>query len=103
MAIVPLIVIPFLSNGTPVGDRLAIFDFSLSVDVFTHLHLPFLFFFSSRIPIEFFSFCVCALLLPLLLLYEAANSLRGESAVITTVMSGGAEERSPGKRKATVR
>lgn len=61
MAIVPLIVIPFLSNGTPVGDRLAIFDFSLSVDVFTHLHLPFFFFYSSRIPIEFFSFlCVCA-------------------------------------------
>lgn len=105
MAIVRLIVIPFLSNGTPVGDRLAIFDFSLSVDVFTHLHLPFFFFFPLEYPLNFPLFVsVRALPLPPpLLLYEAVNSLRGGSAVITTVMSGGAEERSPGKRKATVR
>lgn len=52
--------------------------------------LPFSSAFSSRIPIQF------------LLLYETVNSLRGGSAVITTVMSGGAEERSLGRRKATV-
>lgn len=79
-----------LSNRTPVGDRLAVFDFSLSVSVFSPLS-SFRLLFSSRILIQF------------LLLYETVNSLRGGSAVITTVMSGGAEERSLGRRKATVR
>lgn len=77
-----------LSNGTPVGDSLAVFDFSISVIVFTSLSYFMLF--SSRILIQF------------LLWYETVNSLGGGSAVITTVMSGRAEERSLGRRKATV-
>lgn len=78
------------SNCTPLGESLAVFDFSLSVNVF---FLPLFLLsalFSSRILIQF------------LLRYETVNSLQGGRAVITTVMSGEAEERSLGRRKATV-
>lgn len=71
-------------HGLGLGDGLAVVVFSsppfFTSDVFL----------SSRILIQF------------LLRYETVNSLRGGSAVITTVMSGGAEERSLGRRKATV-
>lgn len=81
-----------LSNRTPEVDSLAVFDFSLSVSVFFFSSFSsFRLLFSSRILIQF------------LLRFETVNSLRGGSAVITTVMSGGAEERSLGRRKATVR
>lgn len=85
-----------VQTRTPVGDSLAVFDFSLSVNVF---------FLPSRLPFRlfFFFFFTSGILIRFLPLYEAVNSLRGGSAVITTVMSGGAEERSLGRRKATVR
>lgn len=87
MAIAHVIVIPFCQ----VAYLWAIALLSLISPFKSMFLLPFIIFpFSLRILIQF------------LLLFESVNSLRGGSAVITTVMSGGAEERSLGRRKATV-
>lgn len=74
-----------LSNSTPVGDSLAVFDFPFSVDVFPSLPLPF----PREYPFSFYC-------------YVRLRTACGAGAIITMVMSGGAEERSLGRRKATV-
>lgn len=88
-----------LSNRTPVGDSLAAFDCS-------PFSLFFLSSYSSSSPSLFqlllFSSSWEYLNSPPPQPNETVNSLRGGSAVITTVIAGGAEKRSLGRRKATV-